>query len=98
MPSYEVIKPCYVPFGNGKLRYRPVGAAVTLDAEEAEKLDGFVRPVNSDEVVRKPDTTEDTPEVVRIPDTAESVRFPDTPWTTSDSEVTDVGDPTPDHE
>lgn len=102
MPSYEVIKPCYVPFGNGKLRYRPVGTVVTLDVDAAEKLDGFVRPVNSEDVVRKPDITEGTPEIVRIPDTtedtAEPVRFPDTPWATRDSEVADVGDPTPGHE
>lgn len=90
MPSYEVIKPCYVPFGNGKLRYRSVGKVVTLDAETAESLDGFVRPVSAAAAVRIPDTAEDT---------AESVRFPDTAWATIDSEVeSDVGEPTPDHE
>ena len=66
MPSYEVVKPCYVTLGRG-LRYTPAGKIVTLEVEEAEKLDGYVRPLDQ-ETVRIPDTEPDTEETVRIPD------------------------------
>ena len=49
MPRYEVIKPCYVPLGRGT-RYRPVGQFVTLEVDQAEKLDGYLRPVGQETV------------------------------------------------
>ena len=86
MPSYEVIKPCYVPLGRG-LKYSAVGRVVTLEAEQAEKLDGYVRPIDQ-ESVRFPDS-----EPAWIPD-AEV-----TPEATMDEEVVQgVGDPQADHE
>ena len=87
MPSYEVIKPCYTPFGNGKLRYRAAGKFVTLSAEEAESLEGFVR-LAGDETVRIPDTTTATAEA------EDAVRIPDTSEPEEDGEVTqDAGEP-----
>lgn len=81
MPSYEVIKPCYTPFGSGKLRYRAAGKVVTLTVEEAQELDGFVRPVG-EETVRFPDTTDSVP----------TVRFPDDEEVTQDAGEPDAGD------
>ena len=86
MPSYEVVKPCYIPF-NGRLRYRTPGRVVTLDVEEAEKLEGYVRPASNEVTVRNPD-------IPAIPDTPEIVRNPDsvpTAWEldTSTSEILD---------
>lgn len=71
MPSYEVVKACYVPFGRG-VRYRTPGQVVTLDVDEAENLDGYVRPTQ--ENVRKPDATV----IVRNPESTQTVRKPDT--------------------
>lgn len=84
MPSYEVIKPCYTPFGAGKLRHRAVGKVVTLTVEEAQELDGFVRLVG-EETVRFPDTET----VPQVEDSEPPVRFPDT--VVDDGEVIDDG-------
>ena len=88
MPSYEVVKACYVPFGRG-VRYRTPGQVVTLEVDEAENLDGYVRPTQ--ENVRKPDAMV----IVRTPtvqlDSAPPVRKPDTSATMG-QEVQDVGD------
>ena len=63
MPSYEVIKACYVPVGNGS-RYKAPGQIVTLSAEEAKNLDGYLERIGGTPTVRKPDTGV----VVRKPD------------------------------
>ena len=95
MPSYEVVKACYVPFGRG-VRYRIPGQMVTLDAEAAGNLDGYVRPTvqNLDTVV-----------IVRNPIGAPTVQKLDTPAAEAaaeaimDGEVTSyVGDPQAGHE
>lgn len=85
MPRYEVIKPCYVPLGRGT-RYRPVGQLVTLEAEQAEKLDGYLRPVGQ-ETVQFLDTTA----VDAIVDSEPQVL--DTPAETEQGVIDDAGDP-----
>jgi hypothetical protein len=89
MPGYEVVKSCYVPFGNG-LRYRVPGQMVTLSVEEAETLDGYVR--------RTDGQVTDAKVIVRIPDSAPTVRFPDNSATMDEEVIQGVGDPQADHE
>ena len=87
MPSYEVIKPCYVTLGRG-LRYTPVGKIVTLEVEEAENLDGYIRPVGQETV-----QVLDTEATVEVPDSEPTVHFLDGSETV-DGEVTeDAGEP-----
>lgn len=84
MPRYEVIKPCYVPLGRGT-RYRPVGQFVTLEVEEAEKLDGYVRPVGQ-ETVQFLDTEATVP-------ASEPVQFLDTPAEIEQGVIDDASEP-----
>lgn len=92
MPSYEVIKPCYVALGRG-LRYTPVGKIVTLEVEEAEKLDGYIRPVGQETVQFL-----DTEATVEVPDSEPTVHFLDSSETIEQEVIEDVGDPSADHE
>jgi hypothetical protein len=88
MPSYEVVKACYVPFGKG-VRYRTPGQVVTLDADEAENLDGYVRPTATDATVQKLDTTV----IVRNPASAPTVQKLDGSATIDEEVTQNVGDP-----
>ncbi len=54
MPDYIVVNDCYVPVGDADgLKFKRVGQRVSLATSEANKLVGFVKPVNSFKV-RKP--------------------------------------------
>jgi hypothetical protein len=90
MPSYEVVKSCYVPFGKG-VRYRVPGQVVTLDVKQANDLDGYVRPTVGQAIP-------DTKVIVRNPDSVPTVRFPDNSATIDEEVVQGVGDPSADHE
>lgn len=100
MPTYEVVKPCYVPLGSG-VKYRVPGQVVTLDVEEAKNLDGYVRPTVAQVTVRNPVQKLDTaPTVQKLDAAAPTVQKLDTPKAgttvaaTKDQEVdSDVGDP-----
>lgn len=86
MPSYEVIKPCYTPFGAGKLRHRAAGKVVTLTVEEAQELDGYVRLIGD----------QDDQETVQKLDSADTEVAAE--WTMDEEVVQGVGDPNADHE
>lgn len=87
MPRYEVIKPCYVPLGRGT-RYRPAGQFVTLEVEEAEKLDGYLRPVGEEPVQFL-----DTAAAVDATVDSEPVQFVDTPAEVEQEVIDDASDP-----
>ena len=67
MPTYKVVEQCYIPIGEGTgVKYKRPGQLVTLSAQEAKNLDGYVELVEA-------------PVSVRNPDTGVAVRKPDTP-------------------
>ena len=92
MPSYEVVKACYVPLGGG-VRYRTPGQVVTLSVDEAENLDGYVRPTAT-QGVQKLDTTV----IVRNPDSAPTVQKLDNSATIGEEVASDVSDSQAGHE
>lgn len=58
MPDYIVVNDCYVPVGDADgLKFKRAGQRVSLATSEANKLVGFVKPVNSFKV-RKPKPAE----------------------------------------
>lgn len=73
MPSYKVVRPCYIPIGEGA-KYKTMGQVITISAEEAKNLDGYIVPLGAPVFVRNPDTGI----TVRNPDTGITVRNPDT--------------------
>lgn len=74
MPTYKVVRPCYVPIGEGA-RYKTLGQVITISEEEAKNLEGYIVPLSAPVSVRNPDTGI----AVRKPDTGLTVRNPDTP-------------------
>lgn len=88
MPSYKVVRPCYVPVGDSA-KYKTRGQVITLSEEEAKNLDGYIIPLDARLSVRNPDTGI----VVRNPDSAPTVRNPDTSATIEQEVIHDVGNP-----
>ena len=88
MPSYKVIKSCYVPFGN-KQRFRAAGKTITLEVDEAAKLDGYVRLIGDQETVQKLDTEA----TVEVPDSEPIVHFLDSSATIEQEVTEDAGEP-----